>query len=1067
MAQMAFLSASRGRLGKTGVMAAELARMGCRFWLTLVGVLALAGPAWAQSASKADPVGAVQQARSLAASGDHAGAARMLEGWLVRSIDLVGPADIAVLQLEVARHAANAGDLVLARRLLATADRADSTVAANMPAPSQARFRRQRARLHEQLGNYAVAERLLVGAVDNLAVSDPAAASEAANALGMVRLELARFIEAGNAFSRSLALLECGTTTASSVNCTAIYANLANAAASANDLPAARKAASSAFTAAGVDGRSLRVAALARAQVLLRDVDAAAAERALADVASLASGQDKVLHGFALYLTAASRFERGLFPEAEQAALAADVVYRSVLGETHPARARVLHLLAVLDTELGDHESASRRYDRVEQITGKLFGAQSIQTTALSLERVRLDIGRHEYPRARARAVAAQRALANSVEPNAYVSARIRIALGLVAAATGQEANAVLEFSAARSFLDGVAHRQISPEMGFTLLNLGRAQTKLGSSAAAMATLDRAIQTYDRLGASAATWRAEALAARAELKHRQGDRAGALDDGRRSVSILREQILAAGTGASQVREGAREVLAAQARLVLEAQGPEAGFDEAFAAAQLAFASRAGDAVRLAAGRLAARNDGLAALLREQDAAAGGLRQAETLLRASLLQSGPASAAAESKLQEIRRALGEKLGSLQDQIRTEYPAFARYAEAPPVAAADLRAALAPDEAVLMPFASRDGALLFAFTREAAQVFKVDLTRAKAGKLVARLRAGLDLGRMQAAGRVLSFDVEASHELYRALIEPASPLLRGKQRLTVIADGALQTFPPAVLLDPNGGWLVRRFVLAATPSPGALIAARDAAKLRTNTPDEQNGAFLGVGDPRPVGTHSSDGSLRGISPELREAIIQLPQLPETRDELQRMVSLYTSDRSRLLLGLDATRAALSSADLAGFQVIAFATHAAMAGELPGLLEPVIFLTPAPDDAADTGLLPASEITAMQLDADLVLLSACNTAAPDGGPMGEGYSGLARAFLYAGARSLLVSHWAVNSATTAKLTSDFLSRFRSAPSAGKASALQGAMLALLDGPDPEMRHPAFWAPFVLVGD
>lgn len=153
-------------------------------------------------------------------------------------------------------------------------------------------------------------------------------------------------------------------------------------------------------------------------------------------------------------------------------------------------------------------------------------------------------------------------------------------------------------------------------------------------------------------------------------------------------------------------------------------------------------------------------------------------------------------------------------------------------------------------------------------------------------------------------------------------------------------------------------------------------------------------------------------------------------------------------------------------ASFRVIAFTTHAAMAGELPGLVEPVIFLTPAAD-GEDLGFLSASEVSAMELDADLVLLSACNTASPDGGPMGEGYSGLARAFLQAGARSLLVSHWAVNSEATARLTTEFMARFRAHPEAGKAAALQGAMLALLDGGDPDLRHPAFWAPFVLVGD
>jgi CHAT domain-containing protein len=103
---------------------------------------------------------------------------------------------------------------------------------------------------------------------------------------------------------------------------------------------------------------------------------------------------------------------------------------------------------------------------------------------------------------------------------------------------------------------------------------------------------------------------------------------------------------------------------------------------------------------------------------------------------------------------------------------------------------------------------------------------------------------------------------------------------------------------------------------------------------------------------------------------------------------------------------------------------------------------------------------------MDADLVILSACNTAAPDGGPFADGFSGLARAFLHAGARSLLVTNWSIASEAAVELTTGFLSAFHQS-GGRRAEALQKSMLNLLDSGDSAYTHPGIWAPFVLVGD
>ena len=154
------------------------------------------------------------------------------------------------------------------------------------------------------------------------------------------------------------------------------------------------------------------------------------------------------------------------------------------------------------------------------------------------------------------------------------------------------------------------------------------------------------------------------------------------------------------------------------------------------------------------------------------------------------------------------------------------------------------------------------------------------------------------------------------------------------------------------------------------------------------------------------------------------------------------------------------------LSAYRIVAFATHGLMAGEFSGLAEPALALTP-PDTGTtqDDGLLTASEVAGLELNADWVVLSACNTAAADGTPGAEGLSGLAKAFIYAGSRSLLVSHWAVDSQATVALTTGLFRILAEQPGIGRAEALRRAGLLLMA--DPRYAHPAYWAPFVVVGE
>jgi CHAT domain-containing protein len=316
--------------------------------------------------------------------------------------------------------------------------------------------------------------------------------------------------------------------------------------------------------------------------------------------------------------------------------------------------------------------------------------------------------------------------------------------------------------------------------------------------------------------------------------------------------------------------------------------------------------------------------------------------------------------------------------------------------------------------------------------------------------------------------------------------------------VVPSGPLQSLPFSMLVaspppEIKSGadyrqmdWLVKHYALSVLPSVSSIQAFRQFTK--TNTAQEP---FAGFGDPLIGGT---SGTTRGNRSKMNiaavfrnapvknaqnaaqvtdiadvEAIRNAPRLPETADELRAMAKALKSDQHSLWLQENATETKIKQLDLSKYRTLAFATHGLMAGEIKGIGEAGLILTPPREGSVeDDGYLSASEIAKLKLNAVLIVLSACNTAAADGTPGAEGLSGLAKAFFYAGARSLLVSHWPVASEATVPLTTGMLKEYEANPGQGKAEAHRKAMLALINTPDhPEYAHPLYWAPFVVVGE
>src|SRR5581483_1295826 len=428
-------------------------------------------------------------------------------------------------------------------------------------------------------------------------------------------------------------------------------------------------------------------------------------------------------------------------------------------------------------------------------------------------------------------------------------------------------------------------------------------------------------------------------------------------------------------------------------------------EESFAVAQLAAALSASSAVGQMAARTAAGSDALAELVRARQRAVEAREHLNYEIGARF--SRLAMDAGDIRLPpSVDDDIDARIAVLDAELQRRFPAYFELTTAAPVPLADVQAVLAPDEALLVYMFGREHGYVLAVTRSRAALRRL----AGAGQAaieanVRALRRGLDPSAAMSAAALPAFDGRLAYDLHRRLVAPVADVLAGIATLTVVPDGALTSLPLHVLLtEPPAekaryrdlGWLARAYAVATVPSVGALRALR-ALVPASRAPQP----FIGFGAPELGSPLAAVAARSGVD------LSSLPPLPETEGELQQLARALGG--GRIVVGREASERRVRALDLQQYQVIAFATHGLVAGELRGLPEPALVLTPSPASAPDDdGLLMASEIARLTLDADWVVLSACNTAAPDGRPGADGLSGLARAFFMAGSRALLVSHW-----------------------------------------------------------
>ena len=426
-----------------------------------------------------------------------------------------------------------------------------------------------------------------------------------------------------------------------------------------------------------------------------------------------------------------------------------------------------------------------------------------------------------------------------------------------------------------------------------------------------------------------------------------------------------------------------------------------------------------------------------------------------------------------------------------QIQKGFPEYFQLIQPKSPSHTEIAHQLNPDELFLSIIPVEDQTYVWAIDAQGQVKFhNATLTEGDISTLVDKIRKTLDVAEL--GPKAPPFDYASAFTLYSKLIAPFDKDIDGKKHVVFSSSGSMAKLPFAVLTrsafsgnEPSKApWLIRDVALSHVPNASGWLSLKRFSKTPHSTE-----AMMAWGDPAfdpkavqqiATATNSSvvrsSGSLRSadltarnvLEPDMFINYSRLPTLPETRDEVLELARILSANPNEdVALGVHATRESglknSASGRLSRKQVVVFATHGLLAGDLPNLNQPALAMA-GTTQQGQSPLLTLEDVLGLKLNADWVVLSACNTAGADGRAE-EALSGLARGFFYAGSRSMLVTHWSVESESAMLLTTQTFSAYKKDPMLRRAEALRQAMLETMKL--QRFAHPTYWAPYALVGE
>ncbi|MBU1376043.1 MAG: CHAT domain-containing protein [Alphaproteobacteria bacterium] len=624
---------------------------------------------------------------------------------------------------------------------------------------------------------------------------------------------------------------------------------------------------------------------------------------------------------------------------------------------------------------------------------------------------------------------------------NVWLRARIEADLAEIDMDAGQPAQAIGKYNNAIRVIR-LRHAGTAAEGGL-LLDLGRAQIGAGQEDAALVTYARAFELFQAqrgaLGASA-------------------------DDAAPYFDLLIKRI---------------------ASDPAKADDYKARF---FNAASSVVSNATAQTVSKLAARVASGDSAVTGLVRALEDTRRELRATEAQ-SANLQAANTYEGQARTDLEARLKTLQEQSDALENQLLAANPRYAQLVSSQ-ATLGDLQKALGKDEVYvkILLLDSRGYGLLVSPTT--AKPYTIELNRGTAGVAVRRLRASFE-----AEDTLPAFDVAGAYKLFQQLLGPVADEVMAAKHLVYEPDGGLISLPVAALVTADPAAVLAGVAddkdpdyrkvawLGAKVDSALVLSAASFMQSRAFAPSKARQSFLGFADPatprrsdarayssvvRRSVSLRTERDISNICESTRLALLQMPALPDTADEVRQVgASIAGARGEQIVVGAAFTDASVKArTDLSDYKVLYFATHGLLPQPSACLPEPALMTSVGVGDS--DGLLDASEILDLKLDADLVVLSACDTGGAGGEAStsglqggGEALGGLTRAVIYAGGRSLIVSHWSVDSVATVRLMTGMFS----ATATSQAGALTKAQVALQQS--QQWSHPYFWAPFTIVGD